>query len=60
MNEIVVPSVKLLTGIYSNQPHLVGVSKILQQENISKIDLGRLIENENYSEYTDFMLVLRS
>ena len=56
LNELVVPTLGILTEIWSFRGDLVEQSQIFDTEPLIAADLGRLLRAGHFTEYTNFLV----
>ena len=54
---IMTPAVEVLTELFIHKHEMIDTSEIFESDTIQNIDFGRLLENNQYTAYTDFILV---
>ena len=57
---IVTPAVEVLTKLFIDKHEMIDQSEIFESDEIQKLNFGKLLENNKYKEYTDFVLVTTS
>ena len=60
IDQVVVPALGILTELFQVRSDLVDDSEILDPETLSDIDLGRLLRNQKFTEFTDFVFTTTS
>ena len=57
IEKVVTPAVEVVTDLFIHKHDMIDQSEIFVSDNIQNINFGKLLENEQYTAYTDFILV---